>query len=750
MFFTKINPDICRDETKSIRKVMAEFRIRAVKESESHRPVPPTIESGRYSEIFGKNVFNEDAMRQYLSRDAFKAVMAAINTGARINRENAKQVASGMKQWAMERGATHYSHWFQPLTGTSAEKHDAFFEQIEGGRAMERFDGAQLIQQEPDASSFPNGGLRNTFEARGYTAWDPTSPAFVVGTTLCIPTVFVSYTGEALDNKTPLLRSISAVDAAATAVCQYFDKNVTKVIATLGAEQEYFLVDTALYNARPDLVLTGRTLFGQEPAKGQQMEDHYFGAIPARVLEFLRDLEQECMRLGIPVKTRHNEVALNQFEIAPIFEEANIAVDHNMMLMEAMQRVSEKHNFKVLFHEKPFEGINGSGKHNNWALATNTGVNLFSPGKTPKSNLQFLTFFVNAIKAVHDHADLLRACIASASNDHRLGANEAPPAIISIFIGTQLTQVLSELEQVSSGKLSPEEKTELKLNVVGKIPEILLDNTDRNRTSPFAFTGNKFEFRAPGSTINCAVPMTVMNTIMASQLNKFRAEVEKMIAKGIKKDDAIFNLLRDYIKASSKILFEGDGYSDEWVAEAERRGLSNRKTTPEALDVMVSKETEELYAETGVMNRTEVEARYEIELEKYQKTIQIEARVMGDIARNHIIPTAISYQNRLLENVRSMREIFGDDYMTYAHSQVELIKTISDHIVIIKELVDQMIDERRRINKIPDARTKAHEYSVNVKQKYFDQIRYHCDKLEIHIDDEVWPLVKYRELLFTH
>lgn len=729
---------------------MAEFRIRAVKESESHRPVPPTIESGRYSEIFGKNVFNEDAMRQYLSRDAFKAVMAAINTGARINRENAKQVASGMKQWAMERGATHYSHWFQPLTGTSAEKHDAFFEQIEGGRAMERFDGAQLIQQEPDASSFPNGGLRNTFEARGYTAWDPTSPAFVVGTTLCIPTVFVSYTGEALDNKTPLLRSISAVDAAATAVCQYFDKNVTKVIATLGAEQEYFLVDTALYNARPDLVLTGRTLFGQEPAKGQQMEDHYFGAIPARVLEFLRDLEQECMRLGIPVKTRHNEVALNQFEIAPIFEEANIAVDHNMMLMEAMQRVSEKHNFKVLFHEKPFEGINGSGKHNNWALATNTGVNLFSPGKTPKSNLQFLTFFVNAIKAVHDHADLLRACIASASNDHRLGANEAPPAIISIFIGTQLTQVLSELEQVSSGKLSPEEKTELKLNVVGKIPEILLDNTDRNRTSPFAFTGNKFEFRAPGSTINCAVPMTVMNTIMASQLNKFRAEVEKMIAKGIKKDDAIFNLLRDYIKASSKILFEGDGYSDEWVAEAERRGLSNRKTTPEALDVMVSKETEELYAETGVMNRTEVEARYEIELEKYQKTIQIEARVMGDIARNHIIPTAISYQNRLLENVRSMREIFGDDYMTYAHSQVELIKTISDHIVIIKELVDQMIDERRRINKIPDARTKAHEYSVNVKQKYFDQIRYHCDKLEIHIDDEVWPLVKYRELLFTH
>lgn len=608
---------------------MAEFRIRAVKESESHRPVPPSIESGRFSEIFGKNVFNEDAMRQYLSKDAFKAVMAAIDSGTRINRDAAKQVASGMKQWAIDRGATHYSHWFQPLNGTSAEKHDAFFEPIAGGRAMERFDGTQLVQQESDASSFPNGGLRNTFEARGYTAWDPTSPAFVVGTTLCIPTVFVAYTGVALDNKTPLLRSNAAVDAAATAVCQYFDKNVTKVYSTLGAEQEYFLVDTALYNARPDLVLTGRTLFGQEPAKGQQMEDHYFGAMPARVLEYLRDLEQECIKLGIPIKTRHNEVALNQYEIAPIYEEANIAVDHNMMLMEAMQRVSAKHNFKVLFHEKPFEGINGSGKHNNWALATDTGINLLSPGKTPKSNLQFLTFFVNAIKAVHDHADLLRACIASASNDHRLGANEAPPAIISIFIGTQLSAVLSELEQVSSGKLSPEEKTDLKLNVVGKIPEILLDNTDRNRTSPFAFTGNKFEFRAPGSSINCAMPMTVMNTIMAAQLVTFKAEVDKLIEKGIKKDDAIFNVLRDYIKASSKILFEGDGYSDDWVKEAEKRGLSNLKTTPEALDVLVSEDTFSVFSKTNVMSKLEVEARYEIELEKYQKTIQIEARVMG-------------------------------------------------------------------------------------------------------------------------
>ena len=701
-------------------------------------------------ELFGSMVFNDAVMKERLPKDVYKKLKKTMREGTAIDADVAAVVATAMKDWAISKGATHYTHWFQPMTGITAEKHDSFISPTDDGHVMMEFSGKELIKGEPDASSFPNGGLRNTFEARGYTAWDPTSPAFVVGTTLCIPTVFVAYTGEALDNKTPLLRSISAVDVAATAVCQYFDKNVTKVISTLGAEQEYFLVDAALYHARPDLVLTGRTLFGQEPAKGQQMEDHYFGAIPSRVLEYLRDLEQECMKLGIPVKTRHNEVALNQFEIAPIYEEANIAVDHNMMLMEAMQRVSEKHNFKVLFHEKPFEGLNGSGKHNNWALATDTGVNLLSPGKTPKSNLQFLTFFVNAIKAVHDHADLLRACIASASNDHRLGANEAPPAIISIFIGSQLSAVLAELEQVSSGKLSPEEKTELKLNVVGKIPEILLDNTDRNRTSPFAFTGNKFEFRAPGSSINCAMPMTVMNTIMASQLKKFKAEVDAMIEKGIKKDDAIFNVLRDYIKASSRILFEGDGYSDDWVREAEKRGLSNLKTTPEALDVLVSEKTERLFAETGVMRKSEVEARYEIELEKYQKTIQIEARVMGDIARNHIIPTAIAYQNRLLENVRGMREVFGDEYMEHAHSQVELIKTISDHIVVIKELVDEMIDERRRINKIADVRIKAREYAVNVKDKYFDKLRYHCDKLEIHIDDEVWPLVKYRELLFAH
>ena len=729
---------------------MSVFRVEAIKECLQHTPVEPNIESSKLSSIYGKDVFHEEAMRQYLTKDALRAVMSAIEKGSKINRENAQQVASGMKQWAMERGATHYTHWFQPLTGTSAEKHDAFFEPVDACHAMERFDGAQLIQQEPDASSFPNGGLRNTFEARGYTAWDPTSPAFVVGTTLCIPTVFVSYTGEALDNKTPLLRSIAAVDSAATAVCQYFDKNVNKVVATLGAEQEYFLVDSSLYAARPDLVLTGRTLFGQPPAKGQQMEDHYFGAIPQRVLEFLRDLEQDCMRLGIPVKTRHNEAALNQFEIAPIYEEANIAVDHNMLLMELMERTSARHNFKVLFHEKPFKGVNGSGKHNNWALATNTGVNLFSPGKTPKSNLQFLTFFVCAIKAVYDNADLLRACIATASNDHRLGAAEAPPAIMSIFIGTQLTAVLSELEQVSDGRLSPEEKTELKLNVVGKIPEILLDNTDRNRTSPFAFTGNKFEFRAPGSSINCAGPVTVLNTIMAAQLTEFKMQVDAMIERGIKKDDAIFNVLRDYIKASSKILFEGDGYSDDWVEEATRRGLSNRKTTPEALEAFIDPRVEELYRRMGVMDRHEVEARYEIEMEKYLKTIQIEARVMGDIARNHIIPVVISYQNRLLENVRGMREIFGDEYMTYAHSQVELIKKLSEHLVVVKALVDDIIDERRRINRLPDVRERAYEYAQNVKEKYFDVLRYHCDKLEMLMDDEMWPLVKYRELLFSH
>ena len=652
-----------------------------------------------------------------------------------------------MKDWALSKGATHYTHWFQPLTGSTAEKHDAFFETIDGG-AMEKFDGGQLVQQEPDASSFPNGGIRNTFEARGYTAWDPTSPAFIYGTTLCIPTVFVAYTGEALDNKAPLLRALQAVDTAATSVCKYFDKNVTKVNATLGWEQEYFLIDTALAAARPDIMMTGRALLGHAPAKGQQLDDHYFGSIPTRVLNFMRDLEHECMLLGIPVKTRHNEVAPNQFELAPIFEEANLAVDHNSLLMDVMEKVSQRHKFKVLFHEKPFAGINGSGKHNNWSLSTNTGVNLLSPGKTPMKNLQFLTFFVNSIKAVHDYEELIRASIASASNDHRLGANEAPPAIISVFIGTQLSEVLDELENVTKGKLSPEEKTDLKLNIVGKIPEILLDNTDRNRTSPFAFTGNKFELRAVGSWSNCAGPMTVLNTIMARQLNEFKEEVDKLIdTKKLKKDEAIFNVLREYIKASKNIRFEGDGYGDAWEKEAKKRGLSNNKTTPEALKARISKKAISLFEEMGVMNKVEVEARHEIELEEYSKKIQIESRVLGDIARNHIIPTAIQYQNTLIENVRGLKEIFGNNFEKYANEQIDLIQKISLHIAEINSKVEQMIEERKKANKL-EGQKNADAYCNKVKP-YFDEIRYHCDKLELMVDDNLWPLTKYRELLFT-
>ncbi|MDB9755913.1 glutamine synthetase III, partial [Winogradskyella sp.] len=591
---------------------MSTLRFHAVKKALKQKPI--TIkEPKRRSEVFGANVFNASAMRQYLTKEALNSILEAIEKGSKINRLVADHISTGMKEWAISKGATHYTHWFQPLTGATAEKHDAFFETIDGGLAIEKFEGSQLVQQEPDASSFPNGGIRNTFEARGYTAWDPTSPAFIYGTTLCIPTVFVSYTGEALDYKTPLLRALQAVDTAAVAVCKYFDKNVKKVNASLGWEQEYFLIDNGLATSRPDIVLTGRTLLGHSPAKGQQLDDHYFGTIPNRAMAYMRDLENECMLLGIPVKTRHNEVAPNQFELAPIFEEANLAVDHNSLLMDVMKKVAERHSFKVLLHEKPFAGVNGSGKHNNWSLSTDTGINLLSPGKTPMSNLQFLTFFINTIKAVNEYEELLRAAIASASNDHRLGANEAPPAIISVFIGAQLTKVLEELETVTKGKLSPKEKTDLKLNVVGKIPEILLDNTDRNRTSPFAFTGNKFEFRAVGSTANCANPMTVLNTIVAKQLIDFKKEVDGLIdEKSMKKDDAIFNVLREYIKNSKSILFEGNGYSDNWEAEAKKRGLSNNKTTPEALKVKVSETALFLFESLGVMNRVESEARYEI------------------------------------------------------------------------------------------------------------------------------------------
>lgn len=727
---------------------MSTLRFHALKETLNRKPVK-IEETENRSSIFGTNVFNETTMRQSLTKDAYKGVMDAIEKGTKIDRNIADQISSAMKDWALSKGVTHYTHWFQPLTGATAEKHDAFFETIGNGLAIEKFDGGQLVQQEPDASSFPSGGIRNTFEARGYTAWDPTSPAFIYGTTLCIPTVFVAYTGEALDYKTPLLRALQAVDKAAVGVAKYFDKNVKKVNASLGWEQEYFLIDSALAASRPDIILTGRTLLGHSSAKGQQLDDHYFGTIPNRAMAFMRDLEIECMLLGVPIKTRHNEVAPNQFELAPIYEEANLAVDHNSLLMDVMEKIAARHNFKVLLHEKPFAGINGSGKHNNWSLSTDTGINLLSPGKTPMSNLQFLTFFINTIKAVYEYEELLRASVASAGNDHRLGANEAPPAVISIFIGEQLTKVLHELESVTEGKLSPEEKTDLKLNVVGKIPEILLDNTDRNRTSPFAFTGNKFEFRAVGSTANCANPMTVLNSIVAKQLIEFKREVDKLIdKKDLKKDEAVFNVLREYIKSSKNILFEGNGYGEEWQAEAKKRGLSNNKTTPVALKARISKKTIALFEELDVMRKVEIDARYEIEVEEYIMRVQIDSRALGDIARNHVVPTAVKYQNVLIKNVTGLKDIYGKDFKNYAKEQLGLIGEISKHIEAINSGVTKMINERKKANVVEDIEKKASLYCNKVKP-FFDDIRYHCDKLELLIDDELWPLTKYREMLFT-
>ena len=727
---------------------MSTLRFHALKQSLDRLPIPITGEV-KQSDIFGANVFGFKTMRQFLTKEAFNSLMRAIDKGDKINRSIADQIASSMKDWAMAKGVTHYTHWFQPLTGATAEKHDAFFETVGNGEALERFEGNQLVQQEPDASSFPNGGIRNTFEARGYTAWDPTSPAFIYGTTLCIPTVFVAYTGEALDYKTPLLRALNAVDQAATDVSRYFDKTVKKVTASLGWEQEYFLIDKALAASRPDIEMSGRTLLGHSSAKDQQLDDHYFGTIPARALNFMRELETESMLLGIPVKTRHNEVAPNQFELAPIYEEANLAVDHNSLVMDVMQKVADRHNFKVLFHEKPFAGVNGSGKHNNWSLSTDNGINLLAPGKTPMSNLQFLTFFINTIKAVHDNEELLRACIASATNDHRLGANEAPPAIMSVFIGAQLTKVLHELEGVTKGKLSPEEKTDLKLNVVGKIPEILLDNTDRNRTSPFAFTGNKFEFRAVGSTANCANPMTVLNSIVARQLIDFKSEVDSLISKkDLKKDEAIFNVLREYIKTSRNILFEGNGYGGDWEKEAVKRGLSNNKNTPDALKVKIDPKTIALYESLNVMNKVEIEARYDIEIEEYVHIIQIEGRSLGDIARNHVIPTAVKYQNILIDNVKGLKDIYGKDFKQYASEQLLLIAEISKRIEAINSGVTKMTNERKKANSVDDTTKKAKIYCSKVKP-LFDDIRYHCDKLELLIDDELWPLAKYRELLFT-
>ena len=703
----------------------------------------------KLSELYRQNVFSEEKMREYLTQEAFQAVMNAIQKGINIEREIADHVAQGMKSWAMTMGVTHYTHWFQPLTGATAEKHDSFFTPIEGGnRAIERFNGVNLIQQEPDASSFPNGGIRNTFEARGYTAWDPSSPAFVMGTTLCIPSIFISYTGETLDYKAPLLRALHAVDEAATEVCQFFDKNVTKVTATLGWEQEYFLVDSALYQSRPDLVITGKTLLGHTLAKGQQLEDHYFGSIPTRVMNFMKELEVECIKLGIPISTRHNENAPNQFELAPMFEEVNVAVDHNSLLMDLMARIAHKHHFHILFNEKPFAGVNGSGKHNNWSLSTDKGENLLSPGKNPKKNLQFLTFFINTIKAVREYSDLLRAGIASAGNDYRLGADEAPPAIISVFIGSQLYNVLEDLEKVSEGKLTPDEKYDLKLNVVGKIPEILLDNTDRNRTSPFAFTGNKFEIRGVGASANCAETMTIMNSIMAHQLRVFKKEVDVLIEAGLKKDEAIFNILREYIKTSKNIMFEGDGYSQDWVKEAERRGLSNLRTTPEALKRELDDKFIYMYENLGIYTQREIEARNEIKLEKYSGIVGIEARVLADIARNHIIPSALKYQNRLIENVKGLKEIYGEKFRELAKEQLSLIESISENVHQIKLGVDELLYAKEKARNISNRQKQAEEYCQKVKP-IFTKIREASDSLEMMVDDELWPMTKYRELLFT-
>jgi len=727
---------------------MAVIRFKALEQVFNRKPIHVPPPSDKTSDYYAINVFDRAKMQKYLAKDAYNHVMDAMEKGTAIDRKKADSVAAGMKAWATERGATHYTHWFQPLTGGTAEKHDAFMHPTSNGGVVETFSGSSLAQQEPDASSFPSGGIRNTFEARGYTAWDPTSPAFIIDNTLSIPTVFISYTGEALDHKTPLLKALNVVDKAATEVCQLFDKNVTKVNANLGWEQEYFLIDEALYYARPDLALTGRTLMGHASAKDQQLDDHYFGSIPERVMSFMHDLESEAYKLGIPVKTRHNEVAPNQYELAPVFEECNLAVDHNVLIMDLMTKVSRHHGFRVLFHEKPFKGINGSGKHNNWSLSTDTGVILHSPGKNPKSNLQFLTFVVNSVKTVFDHQDLLRASIASASNAHRLGANEAPPAILSCFLGTEVSAMFNQLEeQVSAKKMTPDEKTALKLDI-GKIPEILLDNTDRNRTSPFAFTGNRFEFRAVGGTCNPAIPMTILNAAFAKQLMEFKTEVDALIEKGVKKDEAIFQVLREYIIVSKAIRFEGDNYSDDWVKEAAKRGLTNITDVPEALSAYLSDKSKKLFFDLGIFSEAELEGRVEVMFEQYTLKIQIEARVLGDLAINHIVPTAVKYQNRLMENVLGLKEIYGEEFISLAGNRIELIKEISDHVTAIKNGVNEMVEARRVANKMDDEKEKSKTYSKTIAP-FLDRIRYHIDKLELIVDDEIWPLPKYRELLFS-
>jgi glutamine synthetase len=706
--------------------------------------------SAKISAIFGSNVFTLKTAREFLSDEAFKSLMASIGSSQKIDRAMANQIANGIRAWAESRGVTHFTHWFQPLTGTTAEKHDSFFTLKSDGTPIEQFEGDALIQQEPDASSFPSGGLRATFEARGYTAWDPSSPAFIMdignGKTLCIPTIFVSYTGQSLDYKAPLLKSLEALNKAAVDVCNYFDKNVTKVTPTLGWEQEYFVIDESLYNARPDLVMCGRTVYGHSSAKNQQLEDHYFGSIPERVYAYMRDFETESYKLGIPLRTRHNEVAPSQYECAPIYEEVSVAVDHNTLLMDVMDRVARRHNLRVLLHEKPFAGINGSGKHNNWSLATDTGVNLLAPGKTPKTNLMFLTFFVNTIKAVHDYADILRASIASAPNDHRLGANEAPPAIISVFIGEYLSKVLTDVKERVSNDMDEADESLLKIDIHKSIPELLMDNTDRNRTSPFAFTGNKFEFRAVGSSANCANPMTVLNTIMAETLKQFKTDVDALIEKGEKKEIAILHTIREYIVGSEKVLFEGDGYSEAWEKEAEKRKLPNIKTTPLALDAMVTKKAKTLFEKNNIYTHSELEARHEIELEKYIKKVQIESRIMGELATSHVLPVAIRYQNILANNIKGLKEI-GMKEESYSN-QKQILEQISLHINKTSDLVEKMIGARKICNEMSDTRSKAIAYQSQVKDFYFDEIRYHVDKLELLTDDREWYLPKYREMLF--
>jgi len=722
------------------------MRFQAIQTAQSRKILKVKTDVSDIPSLYGSSVFGHDAMKEYLSKEAFKAVNEAVRKGTTVQRDIAQKVADGMKRWALEKGATSFTHWFQPLTGLTAEKHDSFYE-VWDGKAIEKFSAGSLVQQEPDASSLPSGGLRNTFEARGYTAWDPSSPAFIIekasGKTLCIPTIFVSYHGEALDYKAPLLKTMALLSKAASEVCNYFDKKVNHVGSSLGIEQEYFLVDKALHDARPDLVMTGRTVFGHAPAKGQQMDDHYFGAIPARVFNFMYDLELECMKLGIPLRTRHNEVAPGQYECAPMFEEINLAVDHNQLLMDLMEEVGRKHGFKALLHEKPFAGINGSGKHNNWSLITNTGVNLLSPGADPSTNLQFLTFFIIAIKAFQESSSILRASIASASNDHRLGANEAPPAIMSVFIGTTLTKVLMDFE--ANKKTAPKASDNKVINV-HNLPDIMVDNTDRNRTSPFAFTGNKFEFRAVGSSENCGRPMIALNAAMADQLIKFKKSVDALIAKKKKQEDAIQEVLKGYLKDSKKVLFEGNGYSDEWAEEAKKRGLENIKNSVDSFDSYLSKAAEEIFVKNGIFTKAELHARYEIKLEDYIKKIQIEGRIMDELVYTHILPAAMQYQHRLAEAIVATTNAGISKANNSA--MIDLLKEVSGHTNGLKTSVDRMVEERKKSNNIDDSKKKALAYCNNVKP-IFDEIRRHADKLEHLIDDDLWKLPKYREILFV-